>query len=90
MRLKASDKTSCLALRCGGASLGGDRRHRASRPRGQRQRQGASPHPTSCVRRTGMVTMRIGPGRTPAAPSMSPSRVGLGESRKHGMPHSGK
>lgn len=25
MRLKASDKTSCLALRCGGASLGGRR-----------------------------------------------------------------
>lgn len=32
MRLKASDKTSCLALRCGGASLGGDRRRRGQHP----------------------------------------------------------
>lgn len=53
MRLKASDKTSCLALRCGGPSLGGDQRHGVS---GKGRDRG--PQPPCRVRRAGMVTMR--------------------------------
>lgn len=47
MRLKASDKTSCLALSCGGASLGGEQRHRGRPPGVSGEGPERGPHPTS-------------------------------------------
>lgn len=87
MRLKASDKTSCLALSCGGASLGGEQRHRGRTPGSAVRARSAATTPRLCQEnRDGDDGGRT--RQTPAAPGMSPPEAA--ESRTQGWPTAGK
>lgn len=103
MRLKASDKTSCLALRCGGASLGGDRRRRGQHPppvpgaagKG-RAGQGRPPPPRvrgrggGDERRAGTATRGPLPARARAARGTPATPPAAGAAATCEVPRSGK